>query len=186
MLLVEGAIGGGYEMGLETAVELVDRLNHTQAIDRPVELMVVGRISPTLQANWQARASFPLRFTGIVPGNYIPELDRSAHLLYSADLNAACPNAAIEALACGLPVVGFDTGALPELVAGDAGRVVPYGGNVWKLDPPDVPALAAATAEILRDQHRFQHAARLRAEQVFGLDKMVDSYLAVLSESVDQ
>ena len=52
------------------------------------------------------------------PRERIPELDRSAHLLYSADLNAACPKSVIEALACGLPVVAFDTGALPELVQG--------------------------------------------------------------------
>jgi len=78
---------------------------------------------------------------GLIPRDAIPALDRSAHLLYSADLNAACPNSVIEALACGLPVAGFATGALPELVTGDSGRLVPYGGDPWKLDTPAVPAL---------------------------------------------
>jgi glycosyltransferase involved in cell wall biosynthesis len=101
-------------------------------------------------------------------------------LLYSADLNAACPNAVIEALACGLPVSAFATGALPELVTGDAGRLVPYGGDPWKLEPPAVPALVEAAADLLKDNDHFRRAARQRAEETFGLNTMVEKYLAAL------
>jgi glycosyltransferase involved in cell wall biosynthesis len=86
----------------------------------------------------------------------------------------------IEALACGLPVIAFDTGALPELLLGDSGLVTPYGGDPWKLEPPDVPALAQAALAVLADQPRFRSAARLRAEAAFGLDRMVEKYLDVL------
>ncbi len=182
VLLVEGSLGGGYEMGLETAVELVARLNR-MGLDRPVELMVVGRVSEAVRRAWDARAEVPLRWGGLVPRERIPEIDRSAHLLYSADLNAACPNAVIEALACGLPVVAFDTGALPELVPPQAGRVVPYGGDPWQLDPPDVDALAQAAAEVLRENPAFRHAARTHAETHFGLDKMVEGYLRALHQA---
>jgi glycosyltransferase involved in cell wall biosynthesis len=179
LLLVEGSLGGGYEMGLETAVQLANTLALDSSLDQPVELMVVGRVEAGLQARWQQQAQARLQFTGLVPRERIPEIDRSAHLLYSADVNAACPNSVIEALACGLPVVGFDTGALPELVTGDAGRIVPYGRDVWRLDPPDVPRLARAAAEILADPEPFRAAARLRARQAFGLEQMVAAYLAV-------
>jgi glycosyltransferase involved in cell wall biosynthesis len=110
----------------------------------------------------------------------VPQLDRSAHLLFPADVNPACPNSVIEALACGLPAAAFSTGALPELVSGDAGRLVPYGGDPWKLERPDLAALAEAAAEILRDQPRFRAGARRRAEEAFGLDRMVERYLDVL------
>ncbi len=178
LLLVEGALAGGYEMGLETAIQLGERLqgDHSQT----VELMVVGKVSPVLQAAAQTRSQVPLVFTGKLPGEQIPQVDRSAHLLFAADLNAACPNSTIEALACGLPVVAFDTGALPELVTGDAGRVVPYGGDPWNLDLPNVPALAHAGVEVLADQPRFRQAARKRAEQTFGLDTMMEGYLVCL------
>ncbi len=178
LLLVEGSLGGGYEMGLETAVRLAELLAERNGL--PVELMVAGRVSDEIKEAWEQRARIPLVWAGLVPGEKIPELDRSAHLLYSGDLNAACPNAAIEALACGLPVLAFDTGALPELVAGDAGRVVPYGGDPWKLDPPDLPALAEAAAEILQEQAQFRSAARARAQAAFGLDEMVEGYLTSL------
>ena len=123
-----------------------------------------------------------IHWAGAVSPEHIPEMDRSAHVLFSADLNAACPNSVIEALACGLPVVGFDTGALNELVIGDAGRLVPYSGDPWRLEKPDIPALATATAEMLRDQPRFRTAARLHAERALGIETMMDGYVKALLE----
>jgi glycosyltransferase involved in cell wall biosynthesis len=178
LLLVEGSLGGGYEMGLETAASLAAELTEVHA--KPIELVIVGKVSESLRSAWQAQAVVPIHFTGPVPQAQIPEIDRSAHLLYSADIHPACPNSVIEAMACGLPVVAFETGALPELVAGDAGRIVPYGGNAWRLDRPDLPALARAAVEILNDIDHFRAAARARAAQAFGLDRMVDAYLDVL------
>jgi len=178
LLTVEGSLGGGYDLGLEWAVRLAELLNEKHKF--PMELMIVGRISPDLQPAWQNRSRVPILWAGTVPGERIPEIDRSAHLLFSADPNSACPNSVIEALACGLPVVAFATGALPELVTGDAGRLVPYGGDPWRIEPPNLPSLAAAAAEILADLPRFRSAARARAEEAFSLERMVDKYLEVL------
>jgi glycosyltransferase involved in cell wall biosynthesis len=122
-----------------------------------------------------------LDWRGLVSPDQIPSLDRSAHLLFAADLNPACPNAAIEAMACGLPVIAFETGALPELVQADAGRLAPYGGDPWKLEPPDLEGLAEAGEQVLGDQPRFRAGARARAEAAFGLERMVDGYLQQLA-----
>jgi glycosyltransferase involved in cell wall biosynthesis len=186
LLLVEGSLMGGYELGLEAALGLAGELTrlkktaYSHSTPKGVELMVVGRVPPEFQRHWEQRSDVPIIWAGLQPPERIPELDRSAHLLYSADLNAACPNAVIEALACGLPVVAFDTGALRELVTGDAGRVVPYGGDPWRLETPDLPALSQAALEILDNQERFRLAARERAEAAFSLDEMVKKYLEVL------
>jgi glycosyltransferase involved in cell wall biosynthesis len=69
---------------------------------------------------------------------------------------------------------------LKELVPGDAGRIVPYGGDPWNIEPPDVESLAEAAVEILEDQPRFKKSAREQAEANLGLEKMVDGYLNVL------
>jgi len=180
LLVVEGSLGGGYDMGLDNAVQLTETLEERH--DFPMELMVVGEISDEHQARVQARSKIPIIWAGKVSREQIPEIDRSAHLLFSADINPACPNSVIEALACGLPVATFDTGALNELVLGDSGRLVPYGSDLWNLEPPDIPSLAEASAEILRGQERFRKAARAQAEKELGLDKMVDAYLKFLLE----
>ncbi|HEX7976606.1 MAG TPA: glycosyltransferase family 4 protein [Anaerolineales bacterium] len=178
VLMVEGHLAGGYEQGLEAGVQLVRELNRFMPL--PVRLTVAGDVADGLRARWQQVAGEVIEWKGVVPGAEIPILDRSAHLLFSADLNAACPNAVIEALACGLPVVAFSTGSLPELIDGDAGRVVPYGSNYWNLEKPDVATLAAAASQILMDQEVFRVAARARAKAVFGLDVMVEKYLAAI------
>ena len=176
LLVVEGSLAGGLDTGLQAAVRLGEILSETY----PVHLTVAGKIDARMQAQLEKESRFPIELVGVIQRERIPELMRASHLLFSAEINPPCPNSVIEALACGLPVVGFDTGSLRELVGEKAGRLVPYGGDPWKLEAPDVPALSNAAFEILQNQERFRPAARTRAEEILGLDKMVDDYLKFL------
>jgi glycosyltransferase involved in cell wall biosynthesis len=192
LLLLEGSLMGGYEFGLTLGVQLAGELAgllRGTRLERLVELRVVGRVDPQAQSEWDGLhasktlpAGVALSWAGLQPHERIPAIDNAAHLLYSADVNAACPNAVIEAMACGLPVIAFDSGALAELVREGAGRVVPYGGDPWRLEPPDVPGLAQAALEVLQGQERYRPAARRRAQAQFGLERMVDGYWQVLSQ----
>lgn len=179
LLLVEGSLLGGYEFGLTTAIALAEKLAENEG--REVELVVAGRVSAMQKELWMGKSKVQITWEGLVSQDELPALYRSAHLLYSADLNAACPNAVIEAMACGLPVVAFDTGALDELLSKDAGILAGYGSDPWKLETPDISALASAANDVLLDQDRFRAGARTRAEEAFSLDKMISSYLDVLS-----
>ena len=69
-----------------------------------------------------------------------------------------------EALACGTPVAGFTSGAVPELLTADVGRLAP---------PGDVEALARA---ILEARHLDRTACRRHAVSSFSLTRMVDRY----------
>jgi N-acetyl-alpha-D-glucosaminyl L-malate synthase BshA len=79
--------------------------------------------------------------------------------------------AALEALACGVPVVACDVGGLPEVVAdGEVGFLHRVG---------DVAAMAASTARLLDDpalRARLGRAARARAETHFQVEPAVDRY----------
>lgn len=178
LLVVEGSLAGGLNYGLVNAVSLASALSKKFKI----ELMIAGRVDERTKNKLKSQTSFRLQFMDTVAREHIPWLMRSSHALFSAEVNPPCPNSVIEALACGLPVIGFDTGSLAELVQGDAGRLVPYGANPWKLEPPDILRLANAAQEVLDDQPRFRASARERAEAVFDVEKMVDEYLKVLLE----
>jgi glycosyltransferase involved in cell wall biosynthesis len=181
MLVVEGHLGGGYEIGLEHALDLAQQVH--QRLGKELDLSIAGKAEPGLQASIQAPAGVCVDWRGWVPADQVPALDRSAHLLFASDLHPACPNAVIEALACGLPVVGYDTGALRELVSDGAGEIVPYGGDAWNLDVPDSASLAQAALRVYQAQPAYRHAARRRAENGLDLDTMVTGYLGALGWS---
>jgi glycosyltransferase involved in cell wall biosynthesis len=176
LLVVEGSLAGAQNYGITNAVNLANALSKKYKI----ELMIVGRVDGRTKNKLGFQNAFRIQFMDTVQREHIPWLMRSSHALFSAEVNPPCPNSVIEALACGLPVVGFDTGSLSELVRGDAGRLVPYGANEWKLQKPDISALANATMEVFDEQDRFRTLARTRAESFFDVDKMVDEYLKVL------
>lgn len=176
ILIVEGSLTGALNSGLFHAAELADHLSHRYKI----ELCIVGRLDRRAKNKLQRMPAFRTRFLDTIPREQIPWIMRSSHLLFSAEVNPPCPNSVIEALACGLPVIGFDTGSLSEIVQGEAGRLAPYGANQWKLQKPDISALTDAAIEVLENEPRFRDTARQQAELRLGLDKMVDEYLKVL------
>ena len=176
LLLLEGSLAGGLNSGLFHALALAEKLS----AKFPMEVVVAGKVDDATQRRVQGKV--PVKFLGVIPREQIPILARSSHMMYSAEVNPPCPNSVIESLACGLPVVGFDSGSLKELVTNDAGCIVPYGSNPWKLEMPDISALAVSAETVLTKQDQFRAAARMRAESAFGLDQMVESYLKVLLE----
>jgi len=176
LLLLEGSLARGLNSGLFHGVSLAEKLSERH----PLEVVVAGNVDPPTQRRLHHRV--PVKFLGTIPREEIPQLARSSHLMYCAEVNPPCPNSVIESLACGLPVVGFESGSLKELVGTEAGRIVAYGADPWKLERPDIAALADSAGEVLAQQEPFRASARRRAEALFGLDQMVDSYLKVLLE----
>ena len=176
ILIVEGSMSGAQNSGLYSAVELANLLSHKNRI----ELMIVGGVDKHTQNKLKSQTAFRIKFMNMIPREQIPWMMRSSHALFSAEVNPPCPNSVIEALACGLPVIGFDTGSLSEIVQKDAGRLTPYGASQWKLEKPNVQTLADVTEEVLQDNEKYRKAAREQAETTLGLDKMVDEYLKVL------
>lgn len=177
ILMVEGHLGGGYEGGLRSAVQMAQLLD--QRSQRKTELMVVGQVPESLQKIHNS-SGVDIFWRGVVKREEIPAIDRTAHLLYSSDVNAACPNSVVEALACGLPVISYDTGALPELVTGQAGSIARYGSDPWKLQKPDIHTLADAAREVIANQETCRKAARAQAVKMFDIQKIADQYLEVL------
>jgi glycosyltransferase involved in cell wall biosynthesis len=90
--------------------------------------------------------------------------------------NEGVPQALMQAMACGLPVVTTPVGSIGEIVQdGETGRLVP---------PGDASALGAAIEALLADaplRSRLAARAREAALQRFGEERMVERMLEVFS-----
>lgn len=105
------------------------------------------------------------------PENVLPALDWL--LLPSAGESFGL--AALEAMACGVPVAGYLAGGLPEVVEdGVTGRLV--GAN-------DVVALAAAVQSTRDEAHMLmRNAARARVLEHFAMERIVPRWEALYEE----
>jgi MMP alpha-(1->4)-mannosyltransferase len=125
--------------GLVHLLEAVAKLR----TERPVRLTVVG----TARAGGPAEAALDrlalhdaVRFTGRVPEAELIGLMQRATVVAIPSLYEGFSLPAIEAMACGTPLVTTDAGALPEVVGSEAGLQVKAG---------DVGQLTAALAQVL-------------------------------------
>jgi glycosyltransferase involved in cell wall biosynthesis len=117
-------------------------------------LVIAGRHTPTAAA-WTARvATAPLagRVTlmGYVDDEHRHALLADAHAVVMPSLDEGFGLPVLEAMACGVPVVVSNAGALPELV-GDAARPV---------DPMDVEGVATLMRDLLDSERAASAAAR--------------------------
>jgi len=96
----------------------------------------------------------------------------SADVLVNPTYADTFPTVNLEALACGTPVITYQTGGSPEAVDENTGVVVPQG---------DVKALAAAVMR-MKDVPLSRKACRTRAEEYFDKDKCFRKYIELYEE----
>lgn len=101
----------------------------------------------------------------------IPDVLNAMDVFVLPSLSEGMPNAVLEAMACGLPVVATRVGGLPEVVEdGETGILTPS---------QDEAFLESALFNLLHDDTKRQmlgEKGRKRVLEHFSLDKMVEEY----------
>ena len=120
-----------------------------------------------------------VRLHGLVPSSEVRDSLRQADVFLHASLSEGIPTAALEAMACGLPVVTTDCGGVREAVRdGVDGFVVPL---------RDASALAealrmlAARPELRR---RMGASGRARVSTAFTLAAQLEAYVALYERAL--
>jgi glycosyltransferase involved in cell wall biosynthesis len=148
--------------------------------ERPEMLVLAGPVREVERAALEAgvrAGEGRVRHLGFVADADLPALYSGARCLVMPSSYEGFGLPALEALACGTPVVASDREALPEVV--DSPRI----GRVFAGDEP--AALAAALLEALElgADPATSAACRARAEQ-FSTGRCADAYVALYEEVI--
>jgi len=103
----------------------------------------------------------------------------AADIYATAALHDNQPNTVVEAMACGIPVVGFDVGGIPEIIKPGITGLLAKGGNV--------PELRDAIAELLQDdckRESMKHECRKTVLQEFNLDLQSRRYAELYASAL--
>jgi glycosyltransferase involved in cell wall biosynthesis len=120
-----------------------------------------------------------IRWLGARPNAEMPGLLSSADLAVIPSRMEATSVAALEAMACELPVVASDVGGLPEIVDAAVGALSP---------PDDPPALARTLLQLLAsaDLAGLGRAARDRVVAHWSNDRLAERHLEIYRELLDR
>lgn len=156
------------EKGLEDAVAAVEQ--------GQIPLKIFGAISDS--SYWQhIRLTYPnapIDYRGFLPTDQLQsELGACRGLLMTPKWIEAFGNVAIEAIACGVPVIAYRRGGPAEIVE--------PGVTGWLVDPDNIKGLAAAIARL--EQIDRSHCRR-HAEQHYSLRAMGDRLEAWLHDII--
>ncbi len=164
---------GDRRKGLQFLQPALQRLlQQTRAQD--LELVIFGAIAPPKPIN----LGFSVHYLGQFND------DISLTLVYSAadvmvvpSMQEAFGQTASESLACGTPVVAFNTTGLKDIVN--------HQQNGYLAQPFAIEDLAEGIAWVLADRDRLsqlRHQARLKAEREFNLELQANRYLSLFEQ----
>ncbi|HUF92976.1 MAG TPA: glycosyltransferase family 4 protein [Candidatus Limnocylindria bacterium] len=160
------------EKNLGALVEAVARVPGAR-----LRLVGEGPERATLEAAAR-RAGAEVEFTGTVANDAVPRLLNDAAVFALPSQYEGQPKALLEAMACGLPVLGADVPGIREAVR--------HGDTGW-LCAPDADGLAHALRALLGDarlRERLGRQARAAIEREHALESVVERELAVIAEIV--
>ena len=166
---------------VESLIEATARLQRMEVGEFELELVGEGEQRPVLERMVSDLGlTRRVQFTGWVPRERIADHYRLADIFVTATTWEGMPNTVLEAMACGLPIVGTQASGLQELVCDDV--------NGYLVPIRDPEALAEALARLINngfERRRMGRESRRRAEREFAWEYIARQYVEVYEQVIN-
>lgn len=142
-----------------------------------IDMYIVGSGSQEkMLKDRAAQLNLSAHFWGNLPNEKLPDIINSATAFVLPSLYEGHPKALLEAMACGLPVIGTDVPGIREIIQ--------HGENGWLCgtNPHEIKQALQTVLGNLPLQRRLGANARLTVINQFSLDRVVELELALLRE----
>lgn len=163
-------------------------------------------IEPIVKALDLIKNSFPFEFNIVGPAknkevleylnrdyiNYlgprniyeIADLLKNSDIFLFSSLNPPCPNSVLEAISSGLPVIGFDDGAMPELVNFSQDLLAPASGSIFKKQKDLDHEKFAEKILLILDNYKHYKEKAIENSGLYSFEDCGEKYMAVFKEQI--
>lgn len=107
------------------------------------------------------------------------EIYQNHHVLIHPKYMDPCPTVVLEAMACGLPVIGSASGGMPELVARSCGVLIEAPVTWDRMITPSPEGLAEGVLALIPKFDDHARSARQHAEKLFELGVWVERHCEI-------
>lgn len=158
----------GYEFVLPAAERLIEKHPDTHFVvvgDGPMHDRLIDRLR-------KRGISGHFHFAGLIPPDEVPRYIAQGDLLWHLSLREGLPRAAVQALACGIPVVAFALDGTPEVVLN--------GRTGFAVTPESVDEVVSASCRLWDDpelRRELGEAGRRLVTERFDWRLMSDTLL---------
>lgn len=168
-ILFGAANVGNMLKGFDYFVEAIELLHKEIEGDKSVEIILFGKVKGDV-AGLFPFVTHTISFTGST--KRIVDIYSAAHLFSIPSLQDNLPNTIIESMLCGTPVVGFNTGGIPEMIGHmENGYLAQYrsaqdlaDGMKWVLTSDDYDSLSAATRSMAVKRFSRERSTEMHVE----------------------
>jgi len=153
--------------------KLLEAMSHLE--EAQLTLIGAGPLRETL-AEQAASLGLDVVFAGQIPNPHLPDEINRAQVFVLPSRYEGHPKALIEAMACGVAVVGTDVVGIRDVI---------HHEETGLLCQPSPVAIAAALERLLEDdllRGELGQAARAYAEKAYSLDRIVEMELSTLRQ----
>jgi glycosyltransferase involved in cell wall biosynthesis len=123
-----------------------------------------------------------VNFIGPYKQNYAPEIYKNHDILVHIKNKDPCPTVVLEALSCGLPVVGSNSGGLSEILDNDVGILINVNDS-WQQDYyPDPSEISKAIISISKNYQKYSFSAKSRSHKKFNAENWIIEHKKIFKQ----